>query len=760
MEAIVRTVTCTGPRVLPAHQARGACAHGWVERPGYRGLGRYVPETAAAAEGDAQADHMLSEIDEVLAEQKASAASWLPAKRTGVGGEGAHGGGGGGKANEPGAAAAVRLEAAAPRITTQTADVEVNLQLGEFSLRRQALTPLLRDVKGHPDLWPPLESTGPIQSVQVSATSNRRWLRLVGERRPAAVAAGRPTRHRRHPRLAAQPSALSVGVAAERVVDQQAIGPRGRAICRASRSHSRPPRYPMGPSPFSPASAGAGAPLTTARRAAAPPEPRREAGGRRRGAAVQQRRRRAGRRGRRRGLFVARRRREHAQGDCRAADPPTIHVYNVVECGRHFRSIVFSSDAAHCLHALSPRRQEQRATSHVQRVMGSAALPAPPAPSLVISRQISAALGEQTYLPGRLLHGLLPTALLEMYDLWQQADDSQLRGYMRAGASVAGDTRRTELRITLFPQRSRALPPEATMDRGGDGGRGGGGGGKSAASAENDDDGLGDVQALIQRVHLIEHDTSGAGGGAGGSAGQRSDRLWRRRPDRQRQPGRQPRKSANPVQAAAAAAAAAAIAAVSDDLRPTLTLLNLLLAPKGSLLRRLGRMLSRLDDMSHTLVWSSTPAATPSAACAVELVELPRLHLTFRARKEAGELRLFCEQHEGLFISNRRSPEVDRLLQGCPTRCCSSTSPAASMCSSRPGPAPSVSPSRTARPSISWLPPPPPGPPRRRPPARGLGGHRLGLRGDARRRRRRERFHLDRPLSAALPVGARPREWE
>ena len=88
------------------------------------------------------------------------------------------------KATEPGAAAALKLEAWLRKVTTtQTADVEVNLQLGEFSLRRQALTPLPREVKRHPDFVCAFgESAGPIQSVQVSSTSNRRWLRLVGER--------------------------------------------------------------------------------------------------------------------------------------------------------------------------------------------------------------------------------------------------------------------------------------------------------------------------------------------------------------------------------------------------------------------------------------------------------------------------------------------------------------------------------------------------------------------------------------------------
>ena len=51
----------------------------------------------------------------------------------------------------------------------------------------------------------------------------------------------------------------------------------------------------------------------------------------------------------------------------------------------------------------------------------------------------------------------------------------------------------------------------------------------------------------------------------------------------------------------------------------------------------------------------------------VELLELPRINLTFRARADrAGCVRLYCEQHEGLFISNRRSDAAVALLEGVP----------------------------------------------------------------------------------------------
>ena len=183
MEAIVRTVTCTGPRNLTAHAARAALRpRRWVERPGYRGLGRYIPDTALAASESAL---MASEIDDLVSEQREASARLagegkdersVSRSRTAAAAS---------ATSAPGAAAALRLEAWLRRTTANPgADVEVNLQLGEFSLRRQALTPLPREVASHADFVTAFgESRGVIiQSVQVSATSNRRWLRLVGER--------------------------------------------------------------------------------------------------------------------------------------------------------------------------------------------------------------------------------------------------------------------------------------------------------------------------------------------------------------------------------------------------------------------------------------------------------------------------------------------------------------------------------------------------------------------------------------------------
>ena len=488
MEAVVRTVTCTGPRNLFGAAARAALRpRRWVERPGYRGLGRYVPDTAAEAAGDHAA---MTEIDEVLKEQKATASklqaeakdvSSVAKARTAAAAQ---------AATAPGASAALRLEAWLRKVTTtQGADVEVNLQLGEFSLRRQALMPLPKEVETHADFITAFGySSGPIQSVQVSATSNRRWIRLVGERHdlqlwfPDTRPMGAPAGRRSYPN----------GLKDRERWVQQAINAAGPAHLDGMTLSLPPHDLSEGPIAM----------LYAVR------QPRgQEAQDANRVAAQ-------GTSNATHGSGIAGRgAASRTDGVCLKEvvvlkDPPTVHIYDVVESGRRlFRSIVFSSDASHCLASLSPRRQEQRATSHVQRVMGTPNSPVMPAPSLVISRNIGATLGEQTYLPGRLLYGLLPTALLEMYDLWQQADDTQLRGYMKPGMHTgASDTRRTELRISLF----RATPPPPVEGDGHTDGAPPPPGGPKPP-----------VNALIQRVHLMdpkegtaEEDEEGADGSA------------------------------------------------------------------------------------------------------------------------------------------------------------------------------------------------------------------------------------------------------
>lgn len=552
LEAVVRTVTCTGPRVLPPREAREALKpRCWGQKRGFRGLGRFVPDTASSSTELVQAG--LQNEDNPARDSPRDSARDRAAS---------------GANRRPSLASnsTVELEEWLRNATaTRSSDVEVNLQLGEFSLRTQALQPLQREVRSLADFAQIFgtSTTEPIQSVQISRTTQRRVLRLVGERVDLFVWGADqrsvPCRGQR-----AYPSGLHPR---ERWV-QQVIEQTGIKQLNGLTLQLMGPDYAdaniavLGGKRIAMLSSMVGA------AGAESPEMKE--------------------------VVVVR-------------DPPVVHVYDVIECGRRFfRSISFSSDVTYCMHTLSPRVPELRPGGKVCRVMGSAARTISPAESIVITRHLTQALGKQTLIPPRLLHGLLPTVLLETYDIWQNQDDS-LSGYMKRealpGEEVSsGDSARTELRVRLHRGETK-----------GD---------------------LFETNAVVHRIPLRDSDEYSVDllDGTGGNGGESSSNG----------------------------------ASGQDASKPVVTLLNLLLAPAGSALRRLARLLLRLEDLSHILVWSLSELSKANDDCTIDLIELPRLHLTFRAKVEAGSVRLYCEQHEGFFITNGRSDDVMRLLEGVP----------------------------------------------------------------------------------------------
>ncbi len=72
----------------------------------------------------------------------------------------------------------------------------------------------------------------------------------------------------------------------------------------------------------------------------------------------------------------------------------------------------------------------------------------------------------------------------------------------------------------------------------------------------------------------------------------------------------------------------------------------------------------RVENLSHCLAWAQKGSNT------VDLIELPRLRLSFFAKKtlighEETTL-LYSRDHDGLFISNYRDPMIQKLLDGIP----------------------------------------------------------------------------------------------
>jgi hypothetical protein len=106
-----------------------------------------------------------------------------------------------------------------------------------------------------------------------------------------------------------------------------------------------------------------------------------------------------------------------------------------------------------------------------------------------------------------------------------------------------------------------------------------------------------------------------------------------------------------------------------DPNRPIHTLLNVLTAPPSSLLKRVGMLLSRLDNLSNILVWSTSKIQSPHSPAAIDFIELPRVNLSFKAKDVESvdgkiEHRLYSNDYDGLFIatSSEAREIAERLL--------------------------------------------------------------------------------------------------
>ena len=107
-----------------------------------------------------------------------------------------------------------------------------------------------------------------------------------------------------------------------------------------------------------------------------------------------------------------------------------------------------------------------------------------------------------------------------------------------------------------------------------------------------------------------------------------------------------------------------------DPNRPVLTLLNVLTAPPSSLLKRIGMLLSRLDNLSNVLLWTSSEIKNGRESSSIDLIELPRVNLSFKAKKIETidgkiEHRLYSNDHDGLYIStSTESREIAENILG------------------------------------------------------------------------------------------------
>ncbi len=568
MEAVVRTITFVNEGRAERAVARAVRHRHWQSLRSAGDVGRFVPDTEHSAEEALQAEQTQ--------QQASSYEAYL-------------------------------------RAQTEAVDTEVNMQLGEYTLKKNTLAALPAETGADLDfisVFGVSLNANPIQCVTVQDSTHRRWLRLVGQRHDVQwwdTDTRLPVPPADFSRRYIPPNYGEDVPSDERSADMLQLGERWISDIFEPFRKQYMHRCDLMMAPWDHASLDfcclAGVMQGGAERPSV---------------------------------------KEVVVFRC----PPVVHVYNVVSHARRFhRTLIFSSDNAFCLYDMpcTPFLQGERP----RLVAGDPRTDTPAGSSLLITRNLTRELGTQTFVPTRLLCGLLPATLLEAYAFWQdegnlaEGNGGNLVGYPHPGA--VSTLKATRLHLTLFPE------------------------------GEPDYTGFGGAQAslVLQRVPTLLRDDLTVADSA-----------------QQPPPEPSPPPPSPPPRASQGASLGASLGsrqprhmdmrlqemhswtsalAEIDSSRQVLTLLNLLHAPADGALRQLADVLMRLENLSHVLVWSASSGADPTEKATIDLVELPRLKLQFRASPDAiGRMRLASVEHAGLYVTTRCDERTAGLLRGLP----------------------------------------------------------------------------------------------
>jgi hypothetical protein len=325
-------------------------------------------------------------------------------------------------------------------------------------------------------------------------------------------------------------------------------------------------------------------------------------------------------------------------------DYNTVHVYELISLGRRwYRSLVYTSNCHFSKCEIQPEINDRR---HMWKQWERHAAgdfdpdeSSEPADGVVILRHpthpenVSRAV--ETYLPRRLLEGLLPDALLETHRFWQDPDDN-IRGYPLDKNAMhilwahwrdveyeqfGGPQKHTCLRLIRFA-RSKAAPKVSE-------------------------------QAVLksQKMHVIDE------------AEEELERI--RTTSTQMSEEEEQELGEGMYRQSSTQYVPKAESATLEDYN--LMLVELMHARKGTPLHSLAQVFARIELLSHVLCWTTKVDYEGTGALTLDLVQLPRLKLTFSARVDAdGTLQLYSLDHAHLFISNLRPKMALSLLQGIP----------------------------------------------------------------------------------------------
>ena len=283
--------------------------------------------------------------------------------------------------------------------------------------------------------------------------------------------------------------------------------------------------------------------------------------------------------------------------------PRVVHIFNIVEHGRRFyRTLVFSSSAYVCLHDFKSETLLIR--DHILQCMGNPTTLSKRNKSLVIIRDRTSdnVVRVQHFVPHRLLIGLMPQCLLNTYNFWQNDDDS-LTGYMPVNVNNAKNQTRSLLTVKIVKDPNT-----------------------------NDSTGNGEALAnsIISRTYLVDDNKT----------------------------------------------AVNVFDTTIDSTKPVMYLVNLLavVASYGNKMNKssseifsefsefegedmtmhaLVRLLLRLDSMANIVAWSKSDpsAATSTSGVSIDLIELPRLRLTFEKFIQSdNSVKYICAEQSGLCL--------------------------------------------------------------------------------------------------------------
>ena len=337
---------------------------------------------------------------------------------------------------------------------------------------------------------------------------------------------------------------------------------------------------------------------------------------------------------------------------------PTVHVYDVVEHGRHFRrTLVWTSDRHRTLSELV------RQPSLSDILMS----PMRARPSLIVTRSLTSEMGTQEFVPAKFLRGIIPEVLLWQYKFWRQhraSDDlgvdgkrtDIIIGYRRpSGTSKDYDEfqRFSQIKITLIHEKPDDVAGQCETES----------------------------LAIVERKSLVHHTTTTSTRRSSSSSSSSSTALG------EAASKTNSNKTTETVTTLLRAPTRRSIIGIGhndvvDVDAPTFTLLGLLHGPpaeRTSPLRALCELMLRLDSLPWCLCWTKQRVLGSDSSkdgLSIDLVELPRLGLTFQAKEKESmvdnrktkETRLYSVDHEGLFVSNEATTcESTRdLLKGLP----------------------------------------------------------------------------------------------